>query len=242
MKTSNTTPKKIVDKNGKPTTVHVGRKSREHDTKLREALTAIAAYQQQPHESITFDEMKDRAKDIHPNAYVYFGYNGIFIRVDDEDDGLGSIEIKTNWVEESELPDLFKGTLAEEALNTKSEGYRSSLHRWAKRNESFGPLTVAAAEYNIRHESWGLQQEWSEKKARELGVRTPKELMAALDSFKAESPGRDHLVLNDLPDIKREEFDIFMSSISDNPTGECAEYIMEKQKVWYDLIDKTLEG
>ena len=163
---SNLTPKPIVDKNGKATTVHVKDGNDATPSRVSNVPTAPPVVEEEwvytPPETATYDQMKERAAAMHPDAKLSLEY------------GKWVITIETELEEPHELPERFRDTPAWDKYNQLESG-ENGLYRWIRKggegSDSF-PLEVNAEYYNLAAEKHILLRQWYDTKMKEVGGRS----------------------------------------------------------------------
>lgn len=101
-------------------------------------------------ERLSYEEMLEKAKLLHPEATVS----------NDNDEWVITIKPRVFQVDYM-LPETYKGTPAWEAYNTESSGGESELERFGRKNLGWDlSISEIAIEYNIRCE----RQEWVKEK------------------------------------------------------------------------------
>ena len=167
---SKLTPKPIVDKNGKSTTVHV--KAENTDTSasrvaaVSPAPPATEEEEWTPPERISYEQMKERAAAIHPDAKLSLSH------------GEWVVTIETGVYESHELPERFRGTPAWDKFHESNNG-ESGLHEWVDNGGGVrdAPNEVNAEYYNLNYESHVLRRIWYDGKMKEIGGRTYEQIL-----------------------------------------------------------------
>jgi hypothetical protein len=173
---SNLTPKPIVDKNGKATTVHVKNDGATAGKNRAAAVAPQSAYEEDvAPERVGYEEALRRAKAIHPDAKLTLSSGKWEISID--------LDIQEDM---TTLPARFDGTPAAEALaNEHYSGWRNELEDWSEQAYSRNmPLEIVAESYNATYKLRSIQREWTNKQLTDRGLRTYEQITeVARDDF-----------------------------------------------------------
>jgi len=158
---NNRTPKSIVDKNGKQTTVHV------NPTKTSKGAARVSSVPTAPTtkpDLLDYDTVLAHVREISEDATVKLRKGEWVI----------TIPLPMEPATESGLPARFEGTAAWEAHNTPegNEG-GSALDEWSSHNDYYSedPLWVTAEKYNMAAGRYANKREWLDNALKESGLR-----------------------------------------------------------------------
>jgi len=134
----------------------------------------------------SYNEMLERARQIHPDAHVSLEYGRWVI----------SVTIESEYEDYFTLPDRFEGTAAWAAFHSADQYDGNALYAFRDHSSySNEPLEVIAERYNMIREMEVIKREWYDSVAKGSGTRSFEEVIAG--SGKVEATEQEKIIINE---------------------------------------------
>lgn len=118
----------------------------------------------------SYNEMLERARQIHPNAHVSLEYGRWVI----------SVTIESEYEDYFTLPERFEGTAAWAAFHSADRSDGNRLYAFRDHSSySNEPLEIVAERYNMISEIGVIKREWYDSVAKASGTRSFDEILAS---------------------------------------------------------------